>query len=178
MIRSFLNAQIRKFGRRFNYDTSYMHEICAVSPGAVYRLLKLPDFYRYRGQALGQTVWTGALLASTLEGDCGPCAQLVIDMALAAGADRETLRLCAQGRADTAGAMGLGFRFAEAAIRADPVADKLRSEIISEFGETCALSCAFAAASGRIYPVLKRGMGYGQACQRLDFGDTIVTLAA
>ena len=74
--------------------------------------------------------------------------------------------------------MGLGFRFAEAAIKADPMADKFRSEIAREFGEKCALSCAFAAASGRIYPVLKRGMGHGQACQRLDFGDTIVTLAA
>ena len=145
MIRSFLNAQIRKFGRRFNYDTSYMHEICAVSPGAVYGLLKLPEFYRYRGPALGQPVWTGALLASTLDGDCGPCAQLVIDMALAAGADRETLRLCAEGQADKAGAMGLGFRFAEAAIKADPMADKFRSEIAREFGEKCALSCAFAA---------------------------------
>ena len=35
---------------------------------------------------------------------------------------------------------------------------------------------AFAAASGRIYPVLKRGMGHGKACQRLDFAGKEVIL--
>ena len=99
-------------------------------------------------------------------------------MALAGGADADALQACAEGRPLEAGAMGLGYRFAKAAISGDPVADDLRSEIISEFGEQAALSCAFAAASGRIYPVLKRGMGHGKACQRLDFAGKEVILPA
>ena len=87
MIRKFLHAQARRFGRTFNYDVSYMHELIEISPGAAVTLSRLPQFYKYRGPKAGQPVWTGALLASTLEGDCGPCAQLVVDMALKAGAD-------------------------------------------------------------------------------------------
>lgn len=178
MIRRFLNAQARKFGRRYNYDVTYMEEIAEVSPGAAIALARLPGFYRYRGSPAGITVWTGALLASTLEGDCGPCAQLVVNMALAGGADAACLQACAEGRPEAAGAMGLGYRFARAAIAADLAADDLRLEIEREFGRKAALSCTFAAASGRIYPVLKRGLGHGQACQRLDFGGKAVKVAA
>jgi hypothetical protein len=178
MIRKFLHAQINKFGQAFRYDVTYMHDIADISPGAAYTLSRLPNFYKYRGPKAGQPVWTGALLASTLEGDCGPCAQLVIDMALASGADAEALQACAEGRPEDAGAMGLGYRFANAAISGDLAADSLRREIEAEFGKKAALSCAFAAASGRIYPVLKRGIGHGQACTRLDFAGKQVKLAA
>lgn len=177
MIRKFLHAQIRRFGRAFNYDVTYMLEIADVSPGAAYTLSRLPNFYRYRGPDTGIPAWTGALLASTLEGDCGPCAQLVVDMALKKGADAGALQACAEGRPEAAGAMGLGFRFAGAAIAGDPAADDLRRQIESQFGRKAAVSCAFAAASGRIYPVLKRGLGHGQACRRLDFGGQVVKLA-
>ena len=178
MIRKFLHAQISKFGRAFRYDVTYMHEIADISPGAAVALSRLPNFYKYRGPKAGMPVWTGALLASTLEGDCGPCAQLVVDMALANGADADALQACAEGRPKEAGAMGLGFRFACAAIAGDLAADGLRREIEGEFGKQTALSCAFAAASGRIYPVLKRGLGHGQACMKLDFGGKVVKLAA
>ncbi|WP_321489166.1 hypothetical protein [uncultured Hyphomonas sp.] len=178
MIRQFLHSQIRKFGRAFSYDVTYMHEIADVSPAAAYTLSKFPNFYKYRGPEAGRPVWTGALLASTLEGDCGPCAQLVVDMALANGADADALQACAEGRPKEAGAMGLGFRFACAAISGDVSADELHREIENEFGRKAAISCAFAAASGRVYPVLKRGLGHGQACQRLDFGGKVVKLAA
>lgn len=178
MIRKFLHNTARKMGRHYNYDVSYMHGLIDISPAAAIGLARLPKFYKYRGPAAGQAAWTGALLASTLEGDCGPCAQLVIDMALANGADPDSLQACAEGRPKEAGAMGLGFRFAMLAITADPAADDLRREIEGEFGNKAAVSCAFAAASGRIYPVLKRGLGHGQACRRLDFAGKQVKLAA
>jgi hypothetical protein len=178
MIRNFLHAQTRKMGRRYNYDVGYMHGLIDISPAAAIGLARLPNFYKYRGPTAGQAVWTGALLASTLEGDCGPCAQLVVDMALEGGADAACLQACAEGRPQEAGAIGLGFRFAMMAITGDPRADDLRREIEAEFGKKAAVSCALAAASGRIYPVLKRGLGHGQACMKLDFGGKVVKLAA
>ena len=178
MIRAFLHAQARKFGRRYNYDVDYLHTLIDVSPGAAVELNRLQKFYTYRGPATGRPVWTGALLASTLDGDCGPCAQLVVDMALENGADAAGLVACVEGRPEMAGAIGLGFRFARMAITGDPDADFLQREIEAEFGKKAAVSCAFAAASGRIYPVLKRGLGYAHACTRLDIGGAPVKLAA
>ncbi|MBL4878450.1 MAG: hypothetical protein JKY78_06105, partial [Hyphomonas sp.] len=49
MIRRFFHAQARKMARAYNYDTSYMHEIIDISPGAAWGLSRLPAFYKYRG---------------------------------------------------------------------------------------------------------------------------------
>ena len=173
-----LRTQARAMGQKYTYDTAYMEEIIDISPGAAEGLMGFAGIYKYLGSEPGKAAWHGALFASTLEGDCGPCVQLVIDMAIADGADTDALKACAEGNPQAAGATGLGFRFAMAAITADPAPDDLRHQIIAEFGDKAALSCAFAAAAGRFYPVLKRGIGHGQACQSLDIGGQRITVAA
>ena len=134
------------------------------------RLSAFPLISQYRGPKRGQKVWVGAILASSLDGDCGPCAQLTLDMALEAGAPEEELRACLQGDAEHAGDIGLGFRFAQAAIASDVEADALGAEIKLKYGQQAVVAAAFAAASGRMYPVLKRGLGHGAACQKLRIG--------
>lgn len=169
MIRSFLHKGAQDFGAKYGYDTTYMHEIIDTSRSAGVRLALFPMVTRYSGPKQAMPVWFGALLASTLDGDCGPCAQLTIDMAVEAGADPDHLRLCATGQADQAGDTGLGFRFAKAAITDDPQADVLRGQIEAKFGKQAVVAAGFAAATGRMYPVLKRSMGWGKTCQRLTF---------
>lgn len=93
-----------------------------------------------------------------------------MNYALEAGVSPDMLRACLQRRFADAGAAGLGFRFAEAAISGSPVADDLRSEIERKYGQRAVLAAAFAAATSRAYPVLKRALGHGQACQRLEIG--------
>ncbi|KCZ52698.1 hypothetical protein [Hyphomonas pacifica] len=173
-----LRAQARTMGQQFNYDTTYMEEIIDISPTAAEGLMSFVGIYKYRGPAAGKAAWHGALFASTLEGDCGPCVQLVLDMAIADGADADALKACAEGEAQSAGTTGLGFRFAMAAITADLATDDLRRQIEAEFGNKTALSCAFAAAAGRFYPVLKRGTGHGQPCRVLDIAGQRITVAA
>jgi hypothetical protein len=116
-------------------------------------------------------VWAGAALASTLDGDCGPCAQLIVDMAVKAGVDEARIIACLARDFEAAGPAGLGFRFAEAAISGDLQADTLRDEIRAAYGEKAVIACAYAAASGRAYPVMKRALGHGKACQRITLGE-------
>ena len=169
MIKWLLHKFIRSFEKDFGYDATYWHEITDVSAGASLRLAMLPMLSQYRGP--NTTLWAGAVLASGLDGDCGPCAQLVIDGALKAGVDPALIRACLRRDFDAANDAGLGFRFAEAAIQGNPEADELRDEIVRRFGEKAAISAAFAAGTGRAYGVLKRGLGHGAACQRLKVGD-------
>ena len=170
MIRRFLERAARAFGRKYRYDVSYMLDVIDVSPNAGLRLLMGPQIIQYRGPAAARSVVSGAYLASTLDGDCGPCVQLVVDMGLEAGVDAAALRACAEGRAAEAGDVGLGFAFARAAIAADPEAEDLGAQIAGRYGRAALVAASFGAAMGRFYPVFKRGMGHGAACQRLDFG--------
>ena len=169
MLKWILHRLTRNMERTYNYDASYMHEIIDFSAGAALRFSALPLMSQYRGTAPA-ALWAGAALASTLDGDCGPCAQLTVDYALEAGVNPDGLRACLQHDFARAGVAGLGFRFAQAVIADDPVADRLRAEIENEHGRAAVLPVAYATASSRAYPVLKRAMGHGQTCQHINLG--------
>ncbi|MEQ8301516.1 MAG: hypothetical protein RH945_13325 [Hyphomonas sp.] len=176
MIRWILNRQARAFGQRYEYDTAYMHDVINTSPKAGLRMAAFPYATGFRGPPVAGEIMAGAMLASTLDGDCGPCAQLVVNMVTQAGGNPAKLRLCTEGRDAEAGDVGLGFRFAKAAISGDPVVDDLRDEIEARFGKEAVVAVSFAAATGRWYPVFKRGLGHGAACTQLQIGDVPVTV--
>lgn len=168
MLKWLLHKSLDRFERKFQYDASYMHDITEKSLGAGLRLTALPFISQFKGPY--PDVWAGALLASTLEGDCGPCAQLVVDTALEAGVSADKLYACTTRDFERAGAAGLGFQFAEASIQGREETDTLRDEIIRQFGDEALFAAAFAAATGRAYPVLKRAVGHGAACHTLHIG--------
>lgn len=172
MIKWLLRRGARAFGKSYDYDVTYMLDVINHSTGAGMRLSAFPLFSQYRGPKAAQQIWVGAIFASTLEGDCGPCAQLVVDMAIEAGADPADLKLCFEGDPHRAGHVGLGFRFAMAAILGKLEVDALQAEIEGKFGRRAVIAASFAAATGRFYPVFKRGLGYGHACHRLEFDGT------
>ncbi len=99
------------------------------------------------------------MLASTLDGGCSQCADLIVKQAVEAGVSEEKLAACRQGNAKQAGDVGLGFRFALAAIQNDAARDELRHEIDQRYGGSAVVSATLAAATGRMFPVMKRGLG-------------------
>lgn len=177
MLRSLLHAAARGFEKRYRYDASYMHDVIDVSRKAGVGLFLFPAMVQYRGPKSAGAVWAGAALASTMDGDCGPCAQLVLDMAIEQGADPAHLRACLRGDWGVAGPEGLGYRFAVAAILDAPDLPQLARDIEQAYGKKALTAVAFAAASGRFYPVLKRGLGHGQLCARLEIAGEDVAMA-
>ena len=167
MLTWLLNRFAKAFAKRYDYDTGYMIETNEIGIGAGLRLAAFPLISQYRGPKPAQGVWAGALLASTMDGDCGPCAQLCIDMALEAGIAAHDIQLCLNGELDRAGDFGLGYRFAQASIADTPAVETLRAEVNERYGPKAVVACAFASATGRFYPVFKRGLGHGKVCQRL-----------
>ena len=179
MIRALLHMMLRRFESDFNYDAAYMHEVTDIWPGGGLRYIGLSIFSQTRGPDV--SVWAGAMLASTLDGDCGPCTQLIADMALKSGVPVDQIAACLRRDFDNAGAVGLGFRFAEAVINDTSQIDDLRDVIRRNHGPRALIAASYASASGRVYPVLKRGLGYGQTCQEIRLGSephAIVKLGA
>lgn len=171
MIKWVLHKLTSRFERAAHYDAAYLHDMIDISAGAGLRYFTLPLLSQMHGPA--PCVWAGAALASVLDGDCGPCAQLVIDSAVKAGVSPDLLRACVRRDFAKAGPAGLGFRFTEAAIRGDPEVENLRAEIERCHGSLAVISAAYAAAASRAYPVLKRALGHGSACQKLRIGERV-----
>jgi hypothetical protein len=167
MLKAYFHGKIRAMERRFGYDATYTHEMLDASTPA---FLKFALFQSMAGHRDGvpDEVWYAAKLAAVMNEDCGPCAQLVIDMALKAGL--APVVLAALARRDFAGAgdeAAFGFRYGEAVAANTPAASALAAEAEERYGKRGVVSLAMAVASARVYPALKRGLGHGASCQRL-----------
>jgi hypothetical protein len=166
MLRRWLHRMVCGLERRFDYDAAYMHELISASPAAMLKLsLVQPMNQHCRG--VSRTAWHAARITAARHEDCGPCTQLVLDMALADGMPAAELRaLVTRDFAAMSADCALGVRLADAVAANEP-ADALRAEIVARFGQDGLISLAFAIAGARIFPTLKRALGHARACERL-----------
>ena len=169
MLKVLMHKMINGFESRYAYDASYMHEINSVSASATIRLMMLSGMTNFKGS--DRSIWGGAALAATLHGDCGPCAQLIVDRLLEQGLDARELTACVDNDWSNAAVTGLGFRFARATLNNQQDLDSLRSEILKNHGESALVAASFASVSYPVYPLLKRALGSAESCQSLVIGD-------
>jgi len=173
MFKWLMHFGTRQMEKTTNYDASYMHEAIDVSTAAGFKLSLLPLLSQHKEDA-PLPLWYGAAMASVLEGDCGPCAQLMVDQGLKQGVSPKLMRALVARDLTAAGEeASLGFRYAEAVMADDIEAETLREEIQKRYGERTLIALAFATAFCRTYPVLKRGLGHGAACQKIKIGDNM-----
>jgi hypothetical protein len=176
MFRWLLHFATRRMENTTNYDATYMHDVIDTSTSAALKLAALPFLSQHRDIA-PLSLWYGAALASVLEGDCGPCAQLIVDSGLKDGVDPAVLSaLVARDLVAAGPEASLGFHFAEAVMADSENCENLRQEIEDQYGKRALIAVAYATAFSRTYPVLKRGLGYGRTCQRIKIGTDLTTV--
>lgn len=167
MLKWFMKSRVAGFARAYGYDTSYMDHMIDVSPTAFMRFAKVMGLSQHSEDTPADALYA-AKLAALVSEDCGPCTQLVTQMAEQAGVSAEVLRGILTG--DTA-RMGpdasLAWRFAAASLAHSLDADLLRAEIEQRWGPRAVLTLALAITSARLYPTLKYALGYGHACTRV-----------
>ncbi len=174
MLKSFLHRRIGALERAFDYDASYLHEIVDASTGAALKFGLFQAMATHR-QGVPKEAWFAAGLAAAMAEDCGPCAQLGLDIALKSGVAPKILSALVRGDLDAAGAdAALGFRYGRAVATNAPDALDLAAEAKTRYGARGAVSLAYAVAGVRVYPTLKRGLGHGAACQRLVVADETI----
>lgn len=176
MFTRLMTRLIRNMERRYSYDAAYMHEILDTSPRAMVKLL-LAQGMNLHHEGLPQPAWHAARIVTASHEDCGPCTQLVVDFALAAGVERDVLRAVVAGDYQRLPADALlGARFAEAVL-ANADTGPVRNEVMQRFGRQGVVSLAYAIAFTRVYPTLKRAMGYAHTCQHVIVDGESVTAA-
>ena len=176
MIKSLLHRQVRKFASAFDYDATYVHDIIDTSTAAalkftVFQMLATPT------KDVPADVLYAACVAAAVSEDCGPCAQLVVKMALKAGVPPRTITALLRGDLEAAGKDAeLGFRYGIAVAQNTLDAVSLSERVEKRFGERALVTLSFAVAFGRVYPTVKRGLGHGAACTKIEVGKETVVL--
>jgi hypothetical protein len=171
MLRAIARSKLREMSARYDYDTSYMEWLLDASPGAFFKFAKLMDAARHR-EAAPANAYFAAKLVGALAEDCGPCTQLVVNMSREAGVPADQIeavlrRDLAAVHEDTA----LGFRFADAIAARSADEDAVREEVRTMWGDKGVVDLTFALQIGRMFPMIKAGLGYAKECRRVRVGD-------
>ena len=105
-----------------------------------------------------------ARLGSARAEDCGPCVEIVRGFALADRMDPDRLQNALVGKPDSP-QDALAYDFGEAIASGDVArAAELGEKVEAQHGRHTRTELTLAAASGRLYPAIKRGLGYASAC--------------
>jgi len=104
-----------------------------------------------------------ARLGAVLAEDCGPCVEIAAREALRQGVARETVKAALEQRLET-GPARQAFDFAQAIALQLPVVDELGEAIETQYGRAVRTELTVAAATVRVHPAFKRGLGYARSC--------------
>jgi len=174
VIKFFARRKIKEFSQHYSYNTDYMERILEADTVASLKFSALQMLSGHR-RGIPGTPWAAAQLRATLSEDCGPCAQLVADMAVEEGMDPIHIASVLSGDYDALPPeLALAARFADRVLAHDPSADDLRPLIIEKWGEPGLVSLGLTISVSRVYPMLKYAMGYGKACSRVQIGEQSV----
>jgi hypothetical protein len=159
---------LRAFAKRYGYDVSYLKMMLEQSPAAFFKFAPVMKAAAHR-EAVPVDASFAAKIVGALAEDCGPCTQLVVDMALESSMPRDQIEAVlrrdprAMNEATT-----LGFRFADAVVhRAIEKEDEFRDVVRAQWGQKGVIDLTLALQLSRMFPMVKAGLGYARECRRV-----------
>ena len=174
MLKRALNHVLQRMATRYNYDVSYLQHLLQRDTTAFLKFNSVMLLSRHHKGIEAAPLFAASLRAAISE-DCGPCIQLVSNMAQEAGVSPTILDGIL--RADTSALpedVALVLRFTEQVLAHQPEANDSRRAIRQRWGEDALISIGFAISSARVYPTFKYAMGFGQACSRVEIAEQSV----
>ena len=159
---------LHHFSKRYGYDMSYAEMILKESPAAFFKFAPLMKASRHREVIPIAANFAAAFVGAKAE-DCGPCAQLVVDMALEAKVPKDQIEAVVRGdfRAMNSDA-SLAFRFADATVRRSSEDEACREAVQRRWGKKGLIDLTFALQMGRMFPMVKAALGYAKECRRIS----------
>lgn len=159
-----LNSEEKKLGE----SVGYLHHVVDVSPGAFLRFASIMPFANSRKE-LPADAWFVAQLVALREEDCGTCLQIGVNNARKDGVESSLVRTTLDGNIDALSPeMADVYRFTKAVLAATGEEDELRKTLRSRYGDRGLIELAYAIASARIPPVVKRTLGYAKSCSMVE----------
>lgn len=171
MIRYLLNKMLLRMQHRYDYDVQYMQDILQNDLGAFFKYMGFQTMAAHTGGVPDAPLFA-ARLRAILWDDCGPCTQLVVNLALERKIQPSLIHAIITGNADELPSdVALVVRFTELVLTHSPEADDLREKIRALWGNKGLIAIGYSIGASRVYPAFKYALGYGAACSRITVGD-------
>lgn len=175
MIKYLLNKMLISMQKKYDYDVAYMQDILSADLSAFFKYLKFQSMAGYRGGLPAAPLYA-ARLRAILWDDCGPCTQLLVNMALEAGVPAaQVSAIVNKDLTELPDELAQIVEFTDLVLAHDPSADDIRPHVRAMWGEKGLIAIAFSISSCRVYPALKYTLGYGKACSRVVVNEQMLT---
>ncbi|MEZ6099856.1 MAG: hypothetical protein R3E01_12880 [Pirellulaceae bacterium] len=162
IIRRKLDSEEKKLGGSMDY----LRHIVDTSPTAFFRFASILPFANSR-KTLPNEAWFAAQLISVQNEDCGPCLQITVNLAKQAGLDATFIGAVLERRNEDLPSNivdVIEFTAVAASGSDDP---STRNRLRECYGERGLVELAYAIASSRIPPTVKRVLGYAESCSAI-----------
>jgi alkylhydroperoxidase family enzyme len=168
MIRRLIRLILRSEEKKLGASLDYVRHIVNVSLPAFFRFKKIIPLSEYR-RVLPPIPYHVARLVAVREADCGPCVQIVVNQAKRDGVPADVIELVLNEQPEQLPeAIADVYRFTDAVVRASYDEDPVRQRLRVCYGEEGLVELAFAIASCRVFPVVKRALGYATSCAKVE----------
>lgn len=158
----------RQAERRLRVPADYLRQLGDTSfPGFLKFLLILPAA-AHRRRSDPVLVHAVRIVATQAE-DCGPCVQIAVNAAIDDGIEPGIIRAVLDRNHDQLPqAAALVLRFADGVLAKDGSEEEPRNEIVRQLGQTVVAELSLAIATARVFPSLKRGLGFARSCALVE----------
>ena len=164
MLARFVERQIVVTEKQLGESADWLRDLFAASRSGFFKFALFMPLSRHRAAAPKELNHIARIAAAASE-DCGPCLNITIRFALSDGVGRDVARAAALGRTEELSEDGaLIWRYASAVSKAEAEANVLAAEVEARFGRPMLVDLALAISTTRVFPTMKRALGYAQSC--------------
>jgi hypothetical protein len=168
LIRAVLERRLNREERQLGESLDWMRHILRRSLSGFRKVVRFMPMADHRAAA-PRDAWHVARIAAIRHEDCGPCLQIVVNEAVHDGVSPIIVRAVLGNDAGALGArLDLARRFAMAVAAHAEEAEGLRQQLVGEIGEDALVDLALTIAGVRVYPTIKRALGYATSCRLVE----------
>jgi len=164
MLYSLISKRIDAAERQLGEPLDYLRFIARSSLRAFFDFVfRSPTAWSRR--SLPRDAYHVARIAAVRSEDCGPCVQTAVNLALADGVASQVLEIAVGSHPETlAPDLADVYAFASAVASNTGDEERYREALRERYGDAGLVEFALAIAGARVYPTLKRTLGYAQSC--------------
>jgi hypothetical protein len=168
MLSFFVRRKLHAMGKHYGYDVSYLDYMLTRSPRAFFKFARIMAASAHREVVPVEASFAAKITGAMAE-DCGPCAQLTVNMALEAGVSKDQVEAVVRRDVSAMTAeTALGFGFADAIVHRSDERDDRREAVRARWGDKGVIDLAMALQTGRLFPMMKLALGYARECRRVS----------
>ena len=167
MIRRLVHRKLDALERELGASLDYLRFVLDRSLRAFLAFLKFTKLAEYRRELPPEPRMVASIRGSLSE-DCGTCVQIAVNLARQAGLSADLVRATLDGRPEALPEdLADVCRYADAVLahEDDP---ELRETLRARYGDEGLIELGYALASAKVFPVVKRSLGFAVSCSQVE----------